>query len=323
MKNLILLAVFLFLTTVINAQSLFGPANTMGFGQIGVVASGNNYQSAYFQNPALLGRKQHEFDVFVNYNQASQLTNISSVTAGGMLTFKGNNAFGLGLDRLSLGNSQNTTFNITTIPLLYARNLYQSDWAGISVGANFNLINHRGDGSGFGVSNINASSISGGLGLDAYRVLSLSDNQFLRFNIAASTNNIGEDINDNNGYVVTVNDLTQVGTMVSWKYVLSSLESINFNLAYQLAGSFGRVSNIKNHHVGLEGRYTLEEQSIYAALRIGAIWSQFYYGTDYQYMTFGGTVNIKGFYVDFAVLPESLNGLNNVNIGFGYQKFLN
>jgi hypothetical protein len=310
--------------TSANAQTPFGPASSMGFGQIGVVASGNNYQSAYFENPALLARKKHEFDAFANYNNNANLTSVSSVIAGGMLSFGENNAFGLGLSNLRLGGNGNTIFAITAIPLLYARNLYQTDWAGVSVGANFNLTNHRLDGASSGFSSdVNTTGISGGLGLDAYRILSLSDNQYLRFNIGASTNDLGQDIDDGNGYIVSVFDKTRLGTMISWKYMMNNMESININLAYQLATSFEAETAPNNHHIGLEGRYSLEEDNMYFALRVGAIWSNGAVGTEFQYTTLGGSVNLKGFYVDFGILPERLNGLNNVNFGAGYQKLLN
>lgn len=305
-----------------NAQTAFGPASSMGFGLIGVVASGNNYQSAYFQNPALLARKKHEFDAFANYTQNSQIIASRSVTAGGMITYKENNAFGLGLDGFVLGN--NAEFVTTTIPLLYARNLYQTDWVGVSVGANINFTNHRVDGGLIGsLANVNTSGVSAGLGLDAYRILSLSDNQYLRFNLGVSTNDLGQDMNDGNGYIVSIFDKTRIGTMVSWKYVMNSMESININLAYQLAVSFESELAPNNHHIGLEGRYSLENDNMYFAVRVGAVWSEEWVGTELLYTTLGGAVNIKGFYVDFGILPERLNGLNGINFGIGYQKPLN
>lgn len=326
MKTLISLCVFLSVfSTFLTGQSYYGgSAATVGFGSIGVVASENNYQSAYFQNPALLARNNHRIDAFANY---ADLGFGSTISSGVMLNFN-KNAIGFVFQHFSSDFLNTPTFAYNTIPLLYARSLYQTEKAGISVGANLNIIN-----TSFRYwlnSQLSSGSdtyLTGGLGINAYRILKLNNQHSLSFNIGSSINNVGPDATFN-GYIITsVQNHYKIGGMIGWEWSISETKKFNFNTAYQFSkvpefytilGTFEGMQ-----HLGVEIKYNFAV-NMYWAIRGGIVWDQYSIDTQHGYTTFGGTLSIKGFYLDLAILPQIHNRIANMQkIGLGYQKALN
>lgn len=325
MKTFTLCLSFCLFSTFLTGQSAYsGSAANSGFGDVGVVASDNNYQSAYFQNPALLARNNHRIDAFTNYARIG-FRNLA-LSSGVMVNFN-KNAIGIGVEHFSTDLFGSPYYSSTIIPLVYARNLYQTEKAGISVGANLNLSHIRYD---YRNLLINPGTLdeytflTGGLGLNAYRTVNLSNHHSLRFDLGSSINNLGPDATSSNNTTFFVGNFYKIGGMIGWEWRISDAKKFNFNAAYQL----GRVPQFSEfnifqgtQHLGVEAKYGFASD-MYWAIRGGVIWNQYPNGSQYGYTTFGGTLSIKGFYFDLAI-SENYNGTGNLQMGLGYQKALN
>lgn len=319
MKRVFSFCVAIFFFSNIYAQ--FEPGTkTVGFGEIGVVATPNNYGSAYFQNPALLISETHQLDVFLNYNpHPTSLIGVNSTSGGAMFNF-GKNAIGIGVHywniERDLGHSR-----YTTIPLVYARSLYKTDQAGISIGGNVNIEKHD-------VTLLNpyqATNFSGGLGLHGYQKVKLTKQQALRFQMGVSVNDV---FGDNNQATYQRNRISQVriGGLAAWEHEMEA-NQLSINMAYQLDQplqlSNSNYTKARAQKIGIEARYGIEKWTTSLALRGGLRWQTLENENFYQYTTFGGSINVHGFYLDFAILPEKAEGFADAQLGIGYQKTLN
>ena len=328
MKTLISLCVSLCLfSTFLTGQSFYsGSAATVGFGDIGVVAPNNNYQSAYFQNPALLARNNHRIDAFTNYAQV--VFGRQVISSGVMVNFK-KNAIGVGVEHFSTNLFKSPTFSSTTIPLLYARNLYQTEKAGIFVGGNMNINHIRVDHSNLLLNPRTliekTTFLAGGLGVNAYRIAHLNNQHSLRFDLGSSINNVGFDATSNDNTITPVRNYYRIGGMIGWEWYISEAKKFNLNSAYQFSKtpSFYTMFNTLEgtHHLGVEIKYNFAAD-MYWAIRGGTVWDLYGSDAEYGYTNFGGTLNINGFYFDLAI-SERYDGIENIQIGLGYQKALN
>ena len=308
---------------------------SIGFGHIGVVATGNNYQSGHFQNPALLGRALYRSDVFASY-QGSNISLLGidnyEMTIGGMINIDDKQTGGIALSYRRFSDGNLTNISSTLLPINYAYNLLKTDWAGISIGAGTNIIynnyNTFNIGTG-GTTTIvrNVLNFSGNLGVDAYRILSVGDNQFLRLNGAISTTTA--QYPSGHASLFETNSLIRAGSMVSWKYITSNSDNFNINFAYQLnkelaVPAYSSISPTTSHHLGLEARYAFEELNISVAVRGGTYWNPTIGDSPSQYRTLGSSVYFNNIYIDAALILRSggLSIYNPYNIGLGYQVIL-
>mgnify|MGYP000079561091 CR=1 FL=1 len=211
--------------------------------------------------------------------------------------------------------------------MIYARSLYKSDRAGISVGANLNITNHDMKSPSLNMHfsyDVNFYSLSGGLGLHGYQTVNLTERQSLRFQLGTSINNLGRDLEKDNYRSILINQF-RAGALIGWNYKTLTCNNITINVAYQLERTLESdlfiISDTRK--VGLETGYSIKKWNTYLALRGGLRWLIYHDKMNYQYTTFGGTINIHGFYLDFATLPERMYGSSDIQLAIGYQKALN
>lgn len=306
------------------SQTLLWPVGVTGFDLIGVVAPIDNYQQTHFQNPALLVRGNHKLDAFATHSTQSSV-GFQTIMAGSMITFKTNNAIGVGLNRVFLEKGAEH-YRLTAIPLSYARNLYKNKWMGFSAGLNLNILHHDIESTGgipVQVSNRNETGLTGGFGLHGYRIFPIKEKEILIINAGFSINDIGSNMSSFNS---TFHTTMRVGGLARWQKIFSNGNSINLDGAYQYDKHLELPSTLYYHKVGGEFRYVFEAISTSIATKGGFVWEMVEGNTLYRYNTFGGRVKYKNIYLDVSYLPDVVHRArrnSSWNLGIGYQKSLN
>lgn len=348
--------------SVLSAQSNYNPLlynvpfldadvkiQSAGMGGIGVVASGINFETAYNQNPALLARGTHQFDVHATYAPIS--TNIDGDNSP-FLSIAGFYAID---EQQSIGLSEKY-FSSNIVPNMF-ENYFGITYAiapvrDFSIGATAKYIISRVLPVDIGET---AHSYAIDFGLDYRKVIEITDNNYFRWNIATSITNIGPKITYYLEGVAprVIPTNWRFGTMVSYKFVVDGYNSLNINIAYQgekllvptpntidsdnnqvfdylersvMNGLFNSFSDALRdgeeaeeflHRVGLEVRMDLEDIEGFIAFRGGLIRQHENKGNQRLY-TFGGSFNYRGFFVEIAdqTYQESV-GIANPPLSFG------
>jgi hypothetical protein len=329
MKTFTFLTILLLISaSAYSQETIINSTQSKGFGRIGVVASSTNYQSGHFENPALLGRNPHKFDLFGTYEQVRSFPRNFVLTGGLMVKINPKHTLGIGIHY-----NKNDIHKDLLIPINYAYNIIKKEKFGITIGCGTTISNHDVDlgrytfidqlnpafdtlppSSSTYIIAGNYNRISTNLGIDIYKTFYSREKHSFRLNGAMS---VKTDFIMSSYDLWAKYNIVKLGTIFSWKYNISTSNSFNLNLGYQLTKYLPISSYPLNiNHFGLEGKYIHETSDFAIAIRCGK--------TSDKYDTYGASIYFKGFYLDFAIVESFLNQNfysynGSLDFSLGYQ----
>ncbi|MCX6272188.1 MAG: PorV/PorQ family protein [Bacteroidetes bacterium] len=223
-------------TTTLPVLYLNPNAQTGGMGEIGTVSSTIYTDAGLTQNPALLSRNQKtvgiktNLSVWTDYSPDSYLGFLGLYYSPDSL-----NTFGYSFDYFHLGKVHLDNYSLISRPyecyhsLRFAHSFSQR----LSAGAGVKLI--KSDLAPGLKPAFNTFSVD--LGIDYRKHYYLTEQSSVRWDIGLSVSDIGPKVNysaKESKKSCNIPIAAAAGTMLSYKYRISSLSSFHFDLAYQI-----------------------------------------------------------------------------------------
>jgi len=230
--------------TCASSLSLNPNAQSMGIGNIGVVASSEYYETGLTQNPALLSRNEKVAGLKISYmpwlknlQPGMYLANIglyTSINEKMSIGFTFNYfSYGSIVFTDYLGNSINT-FNPKEFygDLKYAYSINPN----LSLGMGLKYIHSDMTGGMFmgGVETHPGRVLAGDIGIDYHREIKNNEDKFWRYDIGASITNIGNKINYDNINMDFIPITLRIGAMLTFTKKINNDLSYCIDMAYQM-----------------------------------------------------------------------------------------